>query len=506
MTPHFNERVCKPDAVRLVKRGDFDHTRASIMNPTISVDPSHHYHFVTGRLAEAAVRGIVTELAAQHGFAFSIGVMPITVAALMTPRWLRRHLNVPETATHVIVPGYCEHGLPELSDSLNIPVICGPNDCRRLPELFGGIQRADDFGDHDIEIIAEINHAPRRSIDDIVAVAKRMRGDGANVIDFGCDPTTRCAKIGDYIAALVDEGLRVSVDSFDPWEVAAATARGATLVLSVNSTNRDAAVDWGCEVVAIPDVPGDEKSFEKTIDFLARHDVPFRLDPILEPIGAGFASSLVRYAHTRDRYPTLPMMMGIGNLTELTDVDSAGVNVMLLGVCQELQINSVLTTEVINWARSSIRECDLARRLTHYAVKHGVPPKRLSDGLVMLRDAKLRPYPDDALDQLADSLRDNNYRLFAQGNAIHLLSAGLHLQDEDPFALFECLMKQSVSDNVDAGHAFYLGYEMAKASIALTLGKQYEQDQTLDWGILTKTEDLHRIKRTSRHRKKDTPD
>lgn len=474
------------------------------MKQTHTVDPNHHYHFVTGRLAEAAVRGIVTELAAKHQFAFSIGVMPITVAALMTPRWLRRHLNVPAEATHVIVPGYCEHGLPELSESLNIPVICGPNDCRRLPELFGGEQRADDFGDYDIDIIAEINHAPRRSIDDIVAVAKRMHDDGANVIDFGCDPTTRCARIGDYIAALVDEGLSVSVDTFDPWEAATATARGASLVLSVNSTNRDAAVDWGCEVVAIPDVPGDEKSFEETIDFLTRHHITIRLDPILEPIGAGFASSLVRYATTRSRYPSLPMMMGIGNLTELTDVDSAGVNVMLLGVCQELKIRSVLTTEVINWARSSVRECDLARRLTHYAIKHGVPPKRLSDGLVMLRDAKLRPYPDEALALLSDSLRDNNYRLFAQGEAIHLLSAGLHLQDDDPFRLFESLMNETVSDNVDAGHAFYLGYEMAKASIALTLGKQYEQDQALDWGILTKAEDLHRIERTSRHRKKDS--
>lgn len=200
------------------------------------------------------------------------------------------------------------------------------------------------------------------------------------------------------------------------------------------------------------------------------------------------------------------MMMGIGNLTELTDVDSAGVNVMLLGVCQELEIRSVLTTEVINWARSSVRECDLARRLTHYAVKHGVPPKRLSEGLVMLRDAKLRPYPDGALAQLAGTLRDNNYRLFAQDDVIHLLSAGLHLKDDDPFRLFDRLMQETVSDNVDAGHAFYLGYEMAKASIALTLGKQYEQDQALDWGMLTKTEDLHRIARTSRHRKKDSAD
>ena len=62
------------------------------------------------------------------------------------------------------------------------------------------------------------------------------------------------------------------------------------------------------------------------------------------------------------------MMMGVGNLTELTDVDSAGVNTILIGFCQELGIRSVLTTAVINWARSSVREIDLARRLAHHAV------------------------------------------------------------------------------------------------------------------------------------------
>ena len=38
---------------------------------------------------------------------------------------------------------------------------------------------------------------------------------------------------------------------------------------------------------------------------------------------------------------------------------------------------------------------------------------------------------------------------------------------------------------VDAAHAFYLGYELAKAVTALTLGKHYTQDQSLKWGFLT---------------------
>ncbi len=446
------------------------------------------------------MKEIVAELASQYGFNYSIGVMPITVAALITPRWLKRHLVVPTEATHVIVPGYCVDSLNELSDICRIPVISGPNDCRMLGHWFGGKSEKPNLEAYDIAIIAEINHAPRLTMGQLLQHATQLREEGANVIDIGCDPATRCNRIGDYVKALTNEGFSVSIDTLDPWEAQVATQKGASLVLSVNSSNVEQAIDWGVEVVVIPDVPGDEKSFEKNIKLLDDAGVRTRLDPILEPIGTGFASSLSRYAETRRRYPDHEIMMGVGNLTELTDVDSAGVNFLLLGICQELEIRSVLTTQVINWARSSVRECDLARRLVRYAIDNGVPPKRLSDELVVLRDAKLSPYPKSMFDGLLEQLKDNNYRLFAQDNVIHLLSAGLHLQQKDPFALFAELLQRPESDNVDASHAFYLGYEMAKATIALQLGKQYNQDQALDWGHLTVPEDRHRLTRSSRHR------
>src|SRR5690606_6357303 len=110
----------------------------------------------------------------------------------------------------------------------------------------------------------------------------------------------------------------------------------------------------------------------------------FRIDPVLEPIGYGVAASLGRYFEARRRWPDLPMLMGIGNVTELTDVDTAGLNVLLAAVCQELLIGSVLTTEVINWARSAVQEFDLARRLVHHAVTHRTLPKHVDSSLIML--------------------------------------------------------------------------------------------------------------------------
>ncbi|TWU36209.1 DUF6513 domain-containing protein [Novipirellula artificiosorum] len=470
------------------------------MQKTIQPKSEHHYHFVTGKLAEHLVRETAQALSKEHGFKYSIGVMPITVAALMTPRWLLRHLDPPTETTHVIVPGYLDCGSDALEEKVQICVVCGPKDCRDLAEVFGGQRLEPALTDYDIQIIAEINHAPRMSRQDVVSRAIRLKADGADVIDFGCDPSNRCLAIGDYIAGIADEGIRVSVDTSDAWEASEAARRGASLVLSVNESNREHAVDWGVEVVVIPDQPSDKKSFEKTIDFLSKQGVPMRLDPILEPIGSGFAASLLRYAETRRDYPEYEMMMGIGNLTELTEVDSAGVNLLLLGICQELAIRSVLTTQVINWARSAVRECDVARRMVYFSINNGVPPKHLLRELVMLRDAKLRPFSLAAIESIATSLKDNHYRVLADDHRLHLLSAGVHLSGEDPFAVFEQLLARSESDNVDASHAFYLGYEMAKATIALQLGKQYDQDQALDWGILTKPEDLHRIKRSSHHR------
>jgi dihydropteroate synthase-like protein len=453
-----------------------------------------HYHFVTGRLAEHALRAVVAELAPRVGFDYSIDVLNITVAALMTPEWIARRIAAPVGTDRVIVPGYCEGDLTVVERAAGKPVERGPRDLRRLAEFFGESKPREAYGAYDIEIIAEINHVPRLPLPQVLEEAKRLAADGADVIDIGCDPGPAWVGVAEVVRALVGEGLRVSVDSLNPAEIEPAVRGGAELVLSVNRSNREAAVDWGCEVVAIPDSPREMATLDETVEFLAMRGVRLRIDPVLEPIGFGFAESLARYVDARRRYPDAEMMMGIGNLTELTDADSAAINVLLLGFCQELSIRSVLTTQVIHWARSSVRECDLARRLVQYAVGHRVLPKHVEPRLVPLRGTRPVAFGPAELDRLAADIKDNNYRIFAEGGRMHLISAGPHLQGDDPFLLFEQLLARSPK-NLDPGHAFYLGYEMAKAGTALTLDKEYRQDESLDWGFLTRAEQSHRLKR-----------
>lgn len=445
------------------------------------------YLFVTGKLAEPALRAVLADLAPRIGFDYEVAVLNITVAALLTPAWVARHLTIPDDVDRVILPGLCSGDLTPLRERTRAIVERGPADLRDLPEHFG-LKRSEDYGRHDLEILAEINHAPRLSRQDLLSRARRFREQGADVIDVGCDPGACWSGVGDAVRALRDEGFRVSIDSMDPVEVAAAVRAGAELVLSVTSANAEAARDWGVEVVVIPDSPADLASLERTAERLQAWGVPFRLDPILEPIGFGFAASLGRYLETRRRHPQAAMLMGVGNLTELTDCDSAGINVLLAGFCQELGIRSVLTTAVANWAASSVRELDLARRLVHHAVARRVLPKHLEPQLVLLRDPRLRQFGREALADLARRITDRNFRIFAEEGRLHVINRSMHLEGTDPFALFHQMQQR---ERIEPSHAFYLGYEMAKAVTALTLGKNYVQDQALTWGFLTRPENTH---------------
>jgi dihydropteroate synthase-like protein len=454
-----------------------------------------HILFVTGKLAAPALRRVVDPLTQSKSITAEIAVLPISVAALLTTDWVARHVTIPEGVDRVILPGLCRGDLESLKSRTTATVERGPADLRELPEFLGSPSgRRVDYGSYDIQILAEINHAATIPLPELVAEARRLVEDGADIIDLGCDPGGGWHGVGDAVAALRREALQVSVDSFDPLEVESALAAGAQWVLSVNSCNRVRAKRWhetyGATVVAIPDTPDDDASLDQTAEQLDRDGVPFWIDPILEPIGFGFAASLGRYLDARRRHPGAEVLMGTGNLTELTDVDSAGLNVMLLGFCQEIGIHRVLTTQVINWCRSSVRELDLARRLVAHAVRERVPPKRLEPNLVMLRDPKVPPMGEADLQELASLVTDRNYRLFAEGGELHVINGRMHLRGTDPFELFAELARRDAT--IDASHAFYLGYELSKAVTALTLGKAYTQDQALRWGFLTIPERSHR--------------
>lgn len=455
--------------------------------------------FITGRLAEGVTRRVVEKVSQQMNFHGDVHVAGISVAALMHVDWLLRKLtNEPEQFDSVFLPGWCQGDVSKLSERYKVPFYIGPKDILDLAQYFGKASRAKpDLQRYDIEIIAEINHAPRMTEQEILRIAEHYRRNGADLIDIGCIPGESWTDVSKIVQLLRREGFRISIDSFDQAEVGAAIAAGAELVLSCNQSNVEWLSKFGVDVVVIPDDPAQIQTMWETAETLQAKDCPFRLDPILEPIGFGFAESLARYYDTRRFAPDAPIMMGIGNLTEMTEVDSAGVNTLLAAICQELEIFSVLTTEVIPWCQSAVKEFDVARRLVRHAVRNQALPKHVTSDLVLLRDVKDSQLGDDALQIMASEIRDANYRIFVEGEQIHIMNRDGYWKGSDPFELFDDFAVEN--PKLDISHAFYLGYELSKAVTALTLGKQYRQDQSLHWGFLTIPEQsAHERKRSAR--------
>jgi dihydropteroate synthase-like protein len=440
--------------------------------------------FVTGKLAEVALRRTLAEMA--PAFSCDVAVMKITVAALMTTPWIARFLEVPADTDLVLIPGLSEGDPALIEEKVGVRVQKGPKDLREIPEYFGRAATIREYGAYDIEIVAEVNNAPRLTRDALRREAEYYHASGADVIDIGCTPGRAFPALPEVVRELLAAGMRVSIDSFEPDEIRAAVGAGAELVLSVNGSTLAAARDLAgtrARVVAIPDFGQGIETLDPTINALERWGVPYLIDPVIEPVGYGFMASLERFAEARRRYPEAPLFMGIGNITELTAADTTGVNALLVAICQEIGVRAVLTTEVIPWARGAVREVDIARRLMHHAVTRKTLPKGVDDRLVTLKDPQILAYTETELRELQRAVTDPNFRIFTDRDAITVFNNERFVRGTD---LHEIFAQLGVDEPT---HAFYLGRELMKAKLAVTLGKTYRQEGALEWGYLTPPDD-----------------
>ncbi len=443
--------------------------------------------FVTGKLAEPALRRTLTEM--KPPFEWDIAVLKITVAALMTTPWISKFLKVPQDTDLILLPGLVEGELELLRERFGIETAKGPKDLREIPVFFGQAETARDYGSFDIQILAEINNAPKRTRDDVLREAEHYRESGADLIDIGCTPGVPFPQLPQLVRELRGMNLRVSIDSFDPSEIVTAVTAGAEMVLSVNGSNREVIERLKgsqAKIVAIPDFGTGIGTLEPTLEALEKANLKYLIDPIIEPIGYGFMASLERYAEIHRRYPDTPQLMGVGNITELTSADSTGVNALLIAICQEVGVQAVLTTEVIPWARGSVREIDIARRLMHYAVTRKALPKNVDDRLVTIKDPRILTYSEAELRELQSQVKDSNFRIFADRETITVFNNSIFVRGTDIQELFDQLGIDEPS------HAFYIGKELARAGLAVSLGKTYRQEGQLNWGYLTPPEDARR--------------
>ena len=443
-----------------------------------------HILFLTGHLAQPQLERVLQGINAAP-FTWEVREIGLQVAALMTADMIRRRVPAPVQAGRIVVPGRCRGDIAALTAHYDVPVQRGPEELKDLPQFFNRAAQPVDLSETGTAIFAEIVDAPILNVEAIVERALSLRRDGADVIDLGCLPETPFAHLEDSVRALKSAGLSVSVDSQDAQELLRGGKAGADYLLSLNLDTLWIADEVAATPVLIARTPTDEASLHAAIEAMQARGRAFLADPILDPIPFGFTASIVRYQRLRERFPSVPIMMGTGNVSELTEADTSGIHALLLGIAAELDVAAILTTQVSAHARRAVREADLARRIMHAAARERRLPKGLNDGLMTVH-AK-RPFPDTAEEIAATAalVRDPNFRVQVSAQGLHVYNReGLH-QAQRAFELWPLLEPQLEGD---AAHAFYLGVELAHAELAYRLGKRYVQDQALDWGCAVERE------------------
>lgn len=436
---------------------------------------------VTGTIAQGALRRIVNSLPSE--WKVEMRVLPCTVAALMTTDYIAKKLRSDEGLTGettLVIPGLCQGSLETIAAATGCSVVRGPKDLRDVPRFLKGEGEAEApevLEPSPMKILGEIVNASQLTLPGILERAEDYRCKGADIIDLGGDVAEPFPHLPEVIQALKSRGFQVSIDSHQTEDIVRANEAGVDFVLSLTSQNLELAKELACIPVLIPDSGEDLISLYRNMEKLEKWGKRYIVDPILPPLTMGLVYGLERYVQVRREFPKLPLLMGLGNVTELVDADSPGVNAVLLGIATELKVDYVLTTEVAYRARGVIQEVSIARDLMHRAQSLGQVPKHLEDRLLVVKEAQGHSFNRDELQEMQKEIKDRNFRIFV-ADQIYVFNTEVFLTGKTAQEIFPQLALS------DVPHAFYLGRELDKAELALTLGKKYVQDAPLRWGYV----------------------
>ena len=445
-----------------------------------------HLIFLTGKLAKISLEKVLSDISSKNKFTYEVIEIGVNVAALATISIIIKKIKLSDVskATKVIIPGRCRGEIKDLEIYFKKKCVRGPEELKDIPSFLGLQGKNLDLSKYDTKIIGEITEAPNMSIDQIITQANMFREDGADIIDIGCLPSTKFPHLTETIQELKKQKFVVSIDSLEENNLIIGAKAGADFLLSLQEKSIWIMDEVDSIPVIIPDFPKEEKKFYKLIERLQKNNKEFIADSILEPINFGFTESIVRYHNFRKEFPNVEIMMGIGNLTELTHADTAGMNALLFGIASELEINYALCTQVSEHCNKAIIEGNFARRIMYSTKSYSMPPKDISNKLLSLHERKPFPYSTDELKEMWANVKDKNYRIYVNQDGIHVFNNKNFYTEQDAAEFYQYLDIKN-----DDGHAYYLGMELARAEIALQLGKRYDQDEILKWGCSVEISD-----------------
>ncbi|MBU4548361.1 MAG: DUF4346 domain-containing protein, partial [Euryarchaeota archaeon] len=183
-----------------------------------------------------------------------------------------------------------------------------------------------------------------------------------------------------------------------------------------------------------------------------------------------------------------PLFFGIGNVTELLDTDSVGVNALLSGISMELGASILFTPEESGKTKGSVYELAVSSKMMFLAKNRDSVPKDLGINLVFFKDKRKG---EKVLENLTvPVLKVTEANKFVQdpaGSFKIMIDDGqikvVHYLDTEPTMalvggnakmLYENILRLNLVSHLE--HAAYLGSELQKAEIALITGKNYTQD------------------------------
>ncbi|AGK62231.1 dihydropteroate synthase-related protein [Archaeoglobus sulfaticallidus PM70-1] len=472
---------------------------------------------VTGRLAEKDVRKYVS------GFDVDVFVADIDVAAFIQPKHIER-LDL-SNYDLVLVPGLTSADWKAFEKRKGTMVRLGPIHAYDLKSVIPlaekiefshtipacrliqrekereSIDAVDSLGDFafrigDVEIggntrmkvVAEIVDATRLSENEL---AERLRyyEEHADIIDLGIPLDEKPEEVERTVEfAKKITRLPLSIDTFDERLIEAAINKRIDMVMSISSKNLSA-LDY-IDDQAVVVVGRSTRELLELTDTVRDKTSKVIADPVLDP-PLNLAESIMRYAEYRKADSITPMLFGIGNVTELVDSDSIGINAVLAFIAEELSANLLFTTEASVKTTGSIRELKIASYMAKAAKIRNSSPKDLGINLLALKE-KTRlescKIPENFIEgqESREFIRDpcGDFRIWISEGRIVCSHDRAVIVGRTAKEIYDAAVKMGLLSRLD--HACYLGRELAKAEIALKLGKNYTQDRDLDFGFYTR--------------------
>ncbi|WP_292469446.1 dihydropteroate synthase-like protein [Methanolobus sp.] len=484
----------------------------------------------TGRLAEKTVRSVVGDLA-------DVVVVDTRIAAFITPRKLLAAIGQQVKDSDyglIFIPGLVAGDFTKAGAKLGCRIRLGPKHAYDLGfvlpfvdkmefskdvpacELLADVRRemalekVREFedaattpmklgyikvgGNSRMKVLAEVVDATGMDQETLARRISSFEKKGADMIDLGASLHATPEDVRRAVRVARDTtSLPVSIDTLDPNLINAALDCGIDLVLSLDSNNISIIgpriAEAEIPAVVIPDPGEGFDSLIRNMELARETGVKELIaDPVLDPIGHGIGDSIVRYMEFHEQNPDIPVFFGIGNVTELIDADSTGVNATLCGIGADLGASILFTPEYSNKTQGSINELKKASQMMMLARERESSPKDLGIDLIEIKEKRRRT--DSVLPEtFVCAERSRMWTLDPKGSirvSIIPESSGMKggqiLAEHDSASIvgetarevMDTILKMELVSRME--HAAYLGQELKKAELALKLGRSYAQD------------------------------